>query len=662
MSAKALLSASVSAGPAAYVEDVFSTYLYTGNNSTQTITNGIDLAGEGGLVWTKGRTGTQNNRLIDTTRGSDKLLTSNDTGAEAAGTAGYNITAFNSDGYTLGLNEYSLNSNGSSYASWTFRKAEKFFDVVTWTGNGTSGRAIPHNLGSAPGFIAVKITSSVDNWECYHRGVTFNSGNVLWLNSENPLTTGGPRFTSAPDATNFYVGSDSGVNGSGQTYVAYLFAHDAGGFGDAGTDSVVSCGSVVGSSQVEVNLGWEPQWILVKNASSAQDWWLVDNMRGLPVQGTDTSYNASNLRPNLSDAETTGFSIAPSATGFKANVLSSGQTYIYIAIRRGPMRTPTVGTTVFNTQAGTYSSLGTLTAADMVLFKGTSNNGQTAGQITDRVRGFRPLSDWTTGTTSTSPFLSPSSTDAESTSNSYTGTEPIGLNVFGNKNAPVSVGYGSPNSGSASAVNYSFRRAPGFFDVVAYTGTGVGGRTVAHNLTVAPEMIIAKNRSGATNLWLVYTQPTGASGVLQLHSNAALVTPYFDWVPTSTTFSVGAQGFGTNDSGINYVSYLFATAPGVSKVGSYTGTGTTLSIDCGFTAGARFILIKRTDSTGDWYVWDTARGIISGDDPYLLLNSTAAEVTNTDYIDPLSSGFQISSTAPAAINASGGSFIFLAIA
>jgi hypothetical protein len=73
-------------------------------------------------------------------------------------------------------------------------------------------------------------------------------------------------------------------------------------------------------------------------------------------------------------------------------------------------------------------------------------------------------------------------------------------------------------------------------------------------------------------------------------------------------------------------------------------------------------MIKRTDSTGDWYTWDTARGIISGNDPYLLMNSAVAEVTNTDYIDPLSSGFEISSSAPAAINASGGSFIYLAIA
>jgi hypothetical protein len=73
-------------------------------------------------------------------------------------------------------------------------------------------------------------------------------------------------------------------------------------------------------------------------------------------------------------------------------------------------------------------------------------------------------------------------------------------------------------------------------------------------------------------------------------------------------------------------------------------------------------MIKRTDSTGDWYVWDSARGIVAGNDPYLLLNSTAAEVTNTDYVDTYSLGFEISSTAPAAINANGGTFIFLAIA
>ena len=118
----------------------------------------------------------------------------------------------------------------------------------------------------------------------------------------------------------------------------------------------------------------------------------------------------------------------------------------------------------------------------------------------------------------------------------------------------------------------------------------------------------------------------------------------------------------SNGSTFEFVAFLFATCPGVSKVGSYTGTGTTKQIECGFTAGARFIMIKRTDSTGDWYVWNSASGISAGNDPYILWNSDAAEVTNTDYIDTYNAGFEISSTAPAAINDSGGSYIFLAIA
>jgi hypothetical protein len=107
---------------------------------------------------------------------------------------------------------------------------------------------------------------------------------------------------------------------------------------------------------------------------------------------------------------------------------------------------------------------------------------------------------------------------------------------------------------------------------------------------------------------------------------------------------------------------LFATCAGVSKVGSYTGTATTKQINCGFTGGARFVLIKRTDATGDWYVWDSARGIIAGNDPYFVMNSIAAEETGTDYIDTYSLGFEISSSAPTGINESGGTYIFLAIA
>ena len=181
---------------------------------------------------------------------------------------------------------------------------------------------------------------------------------------------------------------------------------------------------------------------------------------------------------------------------------------------------------------------------------------------------------------------------------------------------------------------------------------------------VVPELMIVKRRDATTD-WSVYSAGLASPAIqaLYLNLNQSVDLNTGRWnstAPTASVFSLSGLA-DVNASGGTYVNYLFASCPGVSKVGSYTGTGTTQQINCGFTGGARFVLIKRTDSTGDWYCWDSSRGIVSGNDPYLLLNSTAAEVTNTDYIDTYSAGFEISSTAPAAINANGGSFVFLAI-
>jgi len=130
---------------------------------------------------------------------------------------------------------------------------------------------------------------------------------------------------------------------------------------------------------------------------------------------------------------------------------------------------------------------------------------------------------------------------------------------------------------------------------------------------------------------------------------------------SATLFPAGnaSANFG-NLSGGTYVTYLFATCAGVSKVGSYTGTGSTQTIACGFAAGARFVLIKRTDSTGDWWVWDTSRGMVSGTDPRLGLNIAAGESTG-NWVFTTTGGFEIVTT-DASVNASGGTYIFLAIA
>jgi hypothetical protein len=174
--------------------------------------------------------------------------------------------------------------------------------------------------------------------------------------------------------------------------------------------------------------------------------------------------------------------------------------------------------------------------------------------------------------------------------------------------------------------------------------------------------MIVKNQ-GTTGAWQVYAGV--ASEYLVLNTTAGRVTGNTDrWngtAPTASVFSLGTDAT-VNASANTYIAYLFASCPGVSKVGTYTGTGATLTIDCGFAAGARLVLIKRTDNTGDWFIWDTARGIVAANDPYLRLSSTGAEVTNTDWVDPASAGFELSSAVGNSANISGASYVFLAIA
>jgi hypothetical protein len=133
-------------------------------------------------------------------------------------------------------------------------------------------------------------------------------------------------------------------------------------------------------------------------------------------------------------------------------------------------------------------------------------------------------------------------------------------------------------------------------------------------------------------------------------------------LPTSTTYYTNDASWGDENIGGTFVTYLFATVAGVSKVGSYTGTGALQTINCGFTSGARFVMIKRTDSTGGWFYYDSVRGITSGNDPYLFFNVSDAQVTGTNYVDTDTTGFKVTAAAPVALNASGGTYLFLAIA
>jgi hypothetical protein len=626
-----------------YIEDVFSTWLYTGTGATQTITNGIDLAGKGGMTWVKSRTSSFSNHcLFDTVRGALNDINSNTTDAQAS-LAG-SLTAFNANGFSIG-NNAEVNTNTEAFASWTFRDQAKFFDVVTYTGTGAN-RTVAHALGSVPGCIMVKRTNATSDWQVYHRSLA--NTEYMVLNGTAVAATGATRWNSTtPTDAVFSLGTDATVNASGGTYVAYIFAHNAGGFGLSGADNVISCGSFTtdGSGNATVSLGYEPQWVLYKaSTGSASNWFLFDTMRGWANSPSQTA----RLITNATAAEAYVSNLGnPNATGFSVLGNTSSTTFIYITIRRGPMRTPTTGTSVFApvTATVTGSTPTTVTTnfpVDLTTAQYRPGNSPT---WFDRLRG---------GNTTSGIYLFSDVATAEA--------PPQATGVGLDSNTTLVDAWSPANIGTGNYIYWNFRRAPSFFDEVCYTGTG-NARTLSHNLTVAPELMIVKGRSGST-AWQVYSSGLLNTEYLVLNTTAAKATGATRWNSTTPTASVFSLGTATevNTNGATYVAYLFASCPGVSKVGSYTGTGTTQVINCGFTTGARYVLIKRADSTGDWYVWDTARGMIPANDPYLLLNSAAAEVTGTDFVDTAATGFEISSTAPAAINANGGTFIFLAIA
>ena len=651
------------AGAGLDIDEAFSTYLIDGNGSTQTINNGIDLSGEGGLVWIKNRDDSGSNHLLyDTARPliSSKIsrLYSNLTNAASEGNN--ELSSFNSNGFTLG-GSYNTNSSSYDYASWTFRKTPKFFDIVTYTGNGTPNRTISHNLGSDVGMMLIKKTSGDANWIVYHRGI----GATNYLELDNDSQANDYHFfqDTAPTSTQFTIHSNSKVNENGATYVAYLFAHNDGdgGFGPDADQDVIKCGSFTtnGSGVASVNLGFETQWLMYKKSSGDGSWVMYDNMRGMAATGSNigailyANGNFATLSTSAGDAKAT-------ATGIDFSTGENNTTYVYMAIRRGPLAEPENATDVFapiayTTTDGSWQDriLQSNFTTDLAIngYRNITDGG--THTFVDRLRGYANI-------------LRSHQTNAESVrSGDYYPWPQTGQSVTSNEWSKYNAGNG------LDYYNYQWKRAPGYFDAVAYSGTGSGNLQISHNLNAVPEMMWVKIRSGATNDWVVYHKDLPTSGdskktlFLNLNSAGGYGNYFADAsgvhvAPTSSVFTLGSEAAVNGSSSYNYIAYLFATVAGVSKVGSYTGNGSTQNIDCGFSNGARFVLIKKTSDTGHWVVFDTARGIVAGNDARLKLNSTDAETSSYDDIDAYSAGFTLNNVP--LCNANGASYIFYAIA
>lgn len=627
------------------------TYTITAYTQAQSISNG-------GLVWVKDRDVGNAHILQDTLQGTGVYLRSASTaGATARSDL---ITSFNSNGFTVGVDAslWGVNKSSDRYVSWTFKRTPKFFDIVTYTGNGQGSRSIPHSLGTTPGMVIVKRRDSTSDWVVWHRSLTITNAQGLRLNGTDALGTpagGGVVWGSSTpmSSTDMLVGSsqagDWNTNLNGATYVAYFFAHDT------TADGLIQCGSFAtdGSGNATINVGWEPQFILTKKINSTDSWRIWDTARGFPARSSANQSTAIALQTNTNDAESAALNnpaYLESSSGFSILSFSPSSNYVYMVIRRGPMRVPTDATKVFNplVRTGTGSATSVTTggfAPDLVSFfeRGATQSANKHWQ--DKLRGVG------------NSILS-------TNSNAETAVYTDALIEFLNNGFRIGADSSNQiNYSGSSYINLLFRRAPQFFDIVCYTGNGNTAQILNHNLKAKPQLMIAKNRSSIVDWACTVTVDSPFNyASLKFNRNTATDGLFNIGGGTETTFGVGGN---FNNNSANYVAYLFGNCPGVSKIGAYVGNGTSQNISCGFSGGARFVMIKRTDDIGDWFIWDSSRGIVTGNDPYLAFNNANGEnyFGAFDDIDPLTGGFTVNSTSnPYNINVNNASYIYLAIA
>jgi hypothetical protein len=337
----------------------FQTKLYTGNGSTQSITNDGNSDLQPDLVWTKARSDTSHNALVDSSRGTSIQIYTNLTYQDDPVSG---VTAFNTDGFTLGSNG-TANADGVTHVAWQWKanggtttafsesgnnpggtyqtNTTAGFSIVTYTGTGAAG-TVTHGLGVAPKFIIIKNRDVADPWAVYYGDAT----DYLVLNTTAATVDNAAWWNdTAPSSTVFTVNTDHSVNADGEDYIAYCFAEKQ-GYSKFGS----YVGNGVAGNGPFVYTGFKPAWIMVKPIDAALDWFIYDNRRAAG-NTVDARYNEvkSVLFANSNSAGT-GTSYAGVdlvSNGFKwinggaGGSNQSGITYIYMAFAENPFVTST---------------------------------------------------------------------------------------------------------------------------------------------------------------------------------------------------------------------------------------------------------------------------------------------------------------------------------
>jgi len=664
---------------------------YDGTASNVTYEYGLNFTPD--FVWIKERSAAESHRLFDTTRGATKRLFSDNTNAES--TATDSLTSFDTGGFTVGSSA-AVNQDGQDYVGWCLKanggttssntdgtitstvqvNEDAGFSIVKYTGAGGVD-TIGHGLSAAPEMIIVKSLGHSASWYTYHIGLDASSPedyNVRLNQTDARQDSLTYWNDTAPTNSVFTLGTTTGVSQNGTDFIAYCF-HSVDSFSKFGSyEGTAASGNIV-------ETGFEPAFLMLKNADSTGNWEIVDNKRSpnnprniiLEANTSGTSDDLTSYEPDIVGFLSNGFVInddASTITG-STNFNKSGNTYIYMAFAADPdTEQPTVAksfsTVAYTGNGGTNSIEGLGFSPGLIWLK--DRDTTYPHYMYDVVRG--PLHG-----------LRPSNADAESTNLGVSSFDSDGFTL--DSNAGANQG-GSPNiawvwkaddneptiNTEGSIDSLVSANANAGFSIVSYTGNGsTATQTIGHGLSQAPELILQKAASTVTtygtNNWVVGGTLLGAGGYMFLNNTAAkgISTDYWsNTIPTASVFSVSGGPISTrvgNELNGKFINYCFHSVSGYSKIGSYTGNATSNTVTTGFQPD--WIMIKQTSASGqNWIIHDSVR---TGNphNQYLMPSSNAAEssASSTNAVNFLSNGFELIGTGNAT-NGSGATYIYMA--
>ena len=668
-----------------YVEDYFDVQTYTrpGTNSgAQKVTTYVDLSQseDEGVIWHKFTGDTSDYQVVTKLTpskqivangqtigiGSEQIILNNNPQLAAISNVtldagGGNGAAVDfethNDGYVVHSTDFAKQSVGNDNQldlnlSVQFKKKKKFFDVQTWTGNGTEGHEIFHDLDCEPGFILVKRLNANDDWSCYHKYSDPTTPWQFWyyglMDSQARKSVGNGEYVIKPNGTKSVLlrGSPDTatqyVNYNGAPFIGYFFADKgSGGFGDDGTEDAIACGvGVVRADRFAADAfnecGFEPEFVLVRNKTENDYWRLINTSSGW----FDGYYNNSNtggrgrspfFNTTSQAAQTSWMRISNESNGFwiesgTGSGMGEGDEFIWIAVRK-PQRTPIQDNVQRSGIGGTcfFQAL-----------KGSGINRTPREQP-----GFTPDMAWLRrdlfNATTRAPWVQFKTFGDQSGSGIQDNQKYSALfsNTWGGATEdPISgsnydigiiekgyiVNSASPYITDANTGMYLFRKARGFFDTIAWNYNNVGIQTVRHSLGVKPEFAVIKPLRGSTGdytKWKIYHAGIGATMGCELGegptSPATAFAPQTWWnntEPTATELFTGpGVSNGSPYAGQGFRGFMFSSIKGICKVGIYTGTNQDIEVDCGFPSSPRFIMIKNANTTDSFYIWDNNQGL-----------------------------------------------------